>query len=237
MKPNKKQRCRADLINRILTLEIKPGSMLDETLLSEKYDLSRTPLREVIQRLAGEGYLTLEENRGAKVSSMDLASMRQFFQSAPMVYSAIARLAAENARPDQIETLKSVQLDFRRNGEAGESEAMAIQNHAFHRIIGEMAANPYLAPSLNRLLIDHTRMSQKFYKPGNSREHELVWLACQQHDEMIEAIENGEPSAAVQLTLDHWALSRDQIEKFVRPDPLPMELGMETVGEGKRNAV
>ena len=137
----------------------------------------RTPLREVFQKLAGEGYLSLQENRGAKVSSMDLENMRKFFQSAPMIYSAIARLAAENANPSQIEELKSAQAAFRRNGEAGEPEAMALQNHAFHRIIDEMAGNPYLSPSLNRLLIDHTRMGQKFYRPGNSSEREKVcWL-------------------------------------------------------------
>ena len=59
MKINKKQACQADLRQRILTLNIEPGSVLDETLLSQQYELSRTPLREVFQRLAGEGYLTL----------------------------------------------------------------------------------------------------------------------------------------------------------------------------------
>lgn len=237
---SKKQACHNDLVNRILTLEIAPGSMLDEIAIAEHYDLSRTPLREVFQKLAGEGYLLLEENRGAKVSSMDFENMRRFFQTAPMIYAAIARLAAENATPEQVERLKSVQRDFRRNGEAGESQEMAIQNHRFHRLIGEMAANPYLSPSLNRLLIDHTRMSQKFYRPANSREREQVWLACNQHDLMIDAIEKGESAQAVQLALDHWELSRNQMEKYVRPDPLPMSLSgdeADTVSGERRNAV
>lgn len=227
----KKQTCQESLIHRILTLDIQPGSTLDETILSEEYGLSRTPLREVFQKMAGDGYLVQNENRGTKVSSMDLTSMRNFFQSAPMIYASVARLAAENATRQQIDELKSVQINFRRAGEESESQEMAMYNHRFHHIIGEMAGSPYLSPSLNRLLIDHTRMSQMFYKPINSKERLLVWEACDQHDGMIEAIENKDPTSIVKLTIEHWELSRDRIEKFVRPDPLDMDIGLQEVGE------
>lgn len=227
----KKQTCQESLIHRILTLDIQPGSTLDETILSEEYGLSRTPLREVFQKMAGDGYLVQNENRGTKVSSMDLTSMRNFFQSAPMIYASVARLAAENATRQQIDELKSVQINFRRAGEESEPQEMAMYNHRFHHIIGEMAGSPYLSPSLNRLLIDHTRMSQMFYKPINSKERLLVWEACDQHDGMIEAIENKDPTSIVKLTIEHWELSRDRIEKFVRPDPLDMDIGLQEVGE------
>ena len=222
---SKKQICHAALVDRILTLDIAPGSMLDEILLCKEYELSRTPLREVLQKLGGEGYVQLEENRGAKVSSMDLENMRQFFQSAPMIYSAVTRLAAENASVPEVEALKSVQLKFKSAAESADARAMVIENHRFHSLIGEMARNPYLSPSLNRLLIDHTRMSQKFYRPIDDHGLEMVRTASDQHDQMIEAIEKREPVSAVELTLDHWELSRNQVERFVMPDPLPMQLG------------
>jgi len=226
---NKKIACHESLIQRILTLDIQPGSILDETLLSQEYGLSRTPLREVFQKLAGEGYLSQNENRGTKVSSMDLASMRNFFQSAPMIYSAVARLASENATAQQIEQLKAAQASFRRAGEQSETMEMAMHNHRFHKIIGEMAANQYLSPSLNRLLIDHTRMSQMFYKPVNSKERLLVWKACDQHDAMIEAIESRNSAAIAQLTIEHWELSRDRMEQFVKPDPLHVDIELKAV--------
>jgi len=224
MIPVKKEDCRAELIQRILTLKIAPGAMLDEAALSDEFGLSRTPLREVYQSLAGEGYLTLLRNRGAKVSSMDLESMRNFFQSAPMIYSAVGRLATENANPAQIADLQETQRRFRKACEEGETREMAIHNHRFHEIIGEMAESVYLEPSLRRLLIDHTRMSQMFYKPVNSKERLLVWDACDQHDSMIVAIEDSDAEAMVRLTLEHWELSRNRIEKFSRPDPLEFDL-------------
>ncbi|MEL6221002.1 MAG: GntR family transcriptional regulator, partial [Pseudomonadota bacterium] len=64
-----KETCFADLKRRILITDLAPGEDLDEATLSERYGISRTPLREVLQRLAGDGYVHLAANRGAKVAS------------------------------------------------------------------------------------------------------------------------------------------------------------------------
>jgi len=52
----------------------------------------------------------------------------------------------------------------------------------------------------------------------------LVSKASDQHDAMICAFEAQEPALAIDLTLQHWDLSRDRIERFVRPDPLPLDV-------------
>ncbi len=218
-----KSACFDELRSRILTLELAPGAALDESELSSTFGISRTPLREVMQRLAGAGYVAIAPNRGAKVASMDLSAMRTFLQTAPMIYASVARLAAENRTDPQIEELSDVQSRFRAAILSSAASDAAIQNHNFHRTIGEMAANPYLMPSLERMLIDHTRLSQTFYRPASDREADLVKKAADQHDQMIEAIRSRDASAAVELTMDHWDLSRDRMERFVRPDPLPLD--------------
>jgi len=221
---DKKSHCMEDLRMRILRQDISPGAILDESTLCEEYGVSRTPMREVFQRLGGEGYLELEQNRGAKVASMDLAVMRMFFQTAPLIYANIARLAAENRRSSEISALKETQIAFRRATENGEAGEAALCNHVFHEQIGEMAHNPYLLTSLNRMLIDHTRLSQTFYRPQSADERLRVKKACEQHDEMIVAIERQESALAIDLTLKHWDLSRDRLERFVTPDPLPLDV-------------
>ncbi|POZ99362.1 GntR family transcriptional regulator, partial [Pseudomonas sp. MWU12-2312b] len=60
-----------DLKRQILTMELDPDEALDEVILSERYGLSRTPVREVFRRLAGEGYVDIRENRGARVIPMN----------------------------------------------------------------------------------------------------------------------------------------------------------------------
>jgi DNA-binding GntR family transcriptional regulator len=223
MKPNRKIDCLENLRSRILTMSIEPGADLDESELSAAYGISRTPLREVLQRLAGEGYVDLSDNRGAKVASMNLSVMRTFFQTAPMIYCSISRLAAENRTGAQLDQLKDIQVQFARTIGSADAPGMALFNHRFHHKIGEMANNPYLTASLNRLLIDHTRLGQMFYRPASPAETLAVKQASQQHDALILAIEAGEVAVAVDLTLQHWDLSRDRMERFVRPDPLPMD--------------
>ena len=224
MKPNLKQQCLEDLRFRILTLAIEPGSDLDEVDLSKAYGISRTPLREVLQRLAGEGYVEMETNRGAKVASMTLTVMRTFFRTAPLIYCSIARLAAENRSTAQVVRLKEIQSAFARAVGGSDAVEMAMQNYRFHRLIGDMAADPYLMASLDRLLIDHTRLGQVFYRPSSPAESLAVKRAAQQHDAMIAAIEAADGDTIVDLTLEHWDLSRDRLERFVRPDPLPLDV-------------
>lgn len=234
MSKTKKSLCAADLRNRILSQDIAPGSDLDEARLSEEYGISRTPLREVLQRLAGDGFVRLEENRGAKVASMDLSVMRVFFQTAPLIYCSIARQAAENRTGPQLDQLKYIQVQFTAAIRAGDTDHVALLNHAFHEQMGEMAQNPYLLVSLKRMLIDHTRFSQTFFRPQTPADKDRIEKAIAQHDAMISAIEARETALAIDLTLQHWDLSRDQIEKYVRPDPLPLDV---ISMKDRRNAV
>ncbi len=216
-----------DLRSRILSQDIPPGSMLDEGVLCERYSLSRTPMREIFQTLAGEGFLELTRNRGAIVAPMDLATLRVFFQTAPLVYASIARLAAENRRPEQVDALRTIQETFRQATTTGDAQASALSNHQFHEAIGEMAHNPYLLPSLKRMLIDHTRLSQTFYRPKSEDERTRVSTACDQHDQMIDAIAAQDGARAADLTLAHWDLSRDRLERFVTPEPLPFDMTLQ----------
>ena len=224
MAKSDKDRLYTDLKRKILTLELEPSTSLDETTLSAAYGISRTPLRDVFRQLAGEGYIQIRDNRGTIVSPMSHKTMRDFFLTAPLVYSTIARLAAQNARPAQIEELRRVQEQFRQAVRNGSAEGMVFWNDRFHFVMGEMADNHYLMPSLQRLLIDHARIGQTFWRARSKDMHGRIDTAADQHDQLIEAIAAGDEEAAVAVTLDHWALSRDHMEMFVRPDPLPITI-------------
>lgn len=219
-----KEKLYRDLKKQILTMELEPGQPLDETSLSDSYSISRTPLRDVFRQLAGEGYLTIVNNRGASVSSMSHKVLRDFFLTAPLLYASIGRLAAENAKPGQIEAIKGVQKQFVAAVETGDVDERVYWNDRFHALMGEMADNQYLKPSYERLLIDHARISQTFYRPHDAEMAERMNQAVAHHNEMIEAIEAGDSKRVVELIIEHWELSRDYLDRFVRPDPLPTEM-------------
>ena len=219
-----KQAIYDDLKKQILTLQLEPGSALDEASLSKRYAISRTPLREILRGLAAEGCVQIVNNRGAYVSSMDHKVLRDFFLTAPMIYSAIGRLAAQYANPEQIRQIREIQEKFRMAIAIKSSADMVYWNQCFHALMGEMADNPYLKPSYDRLLIDHARISQTFYRPRDKEMQGRMFNALEQHDAMIAAIEASDSQRVVDLIVEHWELSRDLIEYFVKPDPLAFEM-------------
>jgi DNA-binding GntR family transcriptional regulator len=212
----------------ILTQELAPGADLDEATLSDEWGLSRTPLRDVLRQLAGEGYLDIRANRGARVSEMSHRTLRDFFLAAPMIYGAVLRLAAQNAQEIQIAALKDAQRAFKTALRGGDIGARALANNHFHEITGQMAGNVYILPSFQRLLIDHARISMTFFRPQDTEMAENLTLASQHHDAIIAAIEAGDEEAAGALAGEHWNLSRDRIEQFVMPSGLDLQLGNAT---------
>jgi len=220
-----KTTCIDDLRRRILTHELDPGLYLDELEIGETYGISRPPVREALRQLAGEGYVVLHENRGAQVAPMSHKTLRNFFIAAPMIYAAVARLAAQHASPAQVERLKQVQRSFRIAIRNGDVTQRALLNERFHATMGEVADNEYLMPSLRRLLIDHTRIGMTFYNPRQTNLARQQATAADQHDQFIELIAAGDADAAADLAVAHWELSREQIEKFVTPDSIQIPLG------------
>lgn len=216
-----------DLKRQILTMELDPDSALDEIGLSERYGLSRTPTRDILRRLAGEGYVEIRENRGARVIPMNHSTLRNFFQVAPMVYAAIGRLAVQNFKPHQLAELKDAQKRFRAASVAEDGLAMVLENNRFHEIMGEMSGNVYLRPSLGRLLIDHARIGHTFFRPRNDDMKRRLGLSVEHHDAFIAAIADHDEEAVVSLVFDHWELSRENMEMFIAPAPLTADLPAE----------
>ncbi|KRB55024.1 GntR family transcriptional regulator [Rhizobium sp. Root708] len=209
-----------DLKRQILTMELDPDADLDEGSMSERYGLSRTPVRDIFRRLAGEGYIDIRENRGARVIPMNHVTLRNFFLVAPMIYAAIGRLAVQNFKPTQLADLKQTQERFRTASVSMDPLAMVIENNRFHEIFGEMSANAYLQPSLGRLLIDHARIGHTFFRPRNDDMKRRLQVAVDHHDAFIEAVAAHDEDAVVDLVFEHWELSRENMEMFIAPQGL-----------------
>jgi len=207
-----------DLKRQILTMELDPDEDLDEVSISERYGLSRTPVRDIFRRLAGEGYIDIRENRGARVIPMNHSTLRNFFMVAPMIYAAIGRLAVQNFKPRQLSELKDTQERFRAASMTGDTLTMVLENNRFHEIMGEMSGNVYLRPSLGRLLIDHARIGHTFFHPRNDDMRQRLRLAVEHHDSFITAINAHDEDAVVDLVFEHWELSRENMELYIAPE-------------------
>ncbi len=220
-----------DLKRQILTMELDPDADLDEVMLSEKYGVSRTPVRDIFRRLAGEGYIDIRENRGARVIPMNHTTLRNFFLVAPMVYAAIGRLAVQNFKPAQLTDLKNTQERFRRASQEVDTLGMVLENNRFHEIFGEMSANVYLQPSLNRLLIDHARIGHTFFHPRSDDMRRRLQLSVEHHDGFIAALAAHDEDAVVDLVFEHWELSRENMEMFIAPQGIKADAQLGAPGQ------
>lgn len=216
----------ASLRHRILTMQIAPGSVLDEIALSEEFGLSRPPVREAMRQLAGEGFIELEANRPARVTSMSYQSLRDFFLVAPLIYAATTRLAAEVATKADIANLKEIQASFRESVDGDDVDGRVFYNDQFHLRIGEVARNPYLLPSLRRLLIDHARIGKIFYRPASAQMQDNLEEACRQHDDIIDAIAGHDADRAETLVRAHLDLSRRNMAMYAAPEGMPVAIGV-----------
>ena len=173
------------------------------------FGLSRPPVRELLRQIAAEGYIELEANRAPRVAAMNHDSLHSFFVAAPLIYIATTQLAATNASTAENEALKAIQVLFRQAIEARDVENRVVYNDAFHLEIGKMAHNDYLMPSLRRLLIDHARLGKIFYRhPTTDDMQQDLETACDQHDQMIDAIERRESARAEAILREHSRLAQ-----------------------------
>ncbi|MCT4608352.1 MAG: GntR family transcriptional regulator [Pelagimonas sp.] len=220
---SKKEFCLENLKANILTMKLAPGVELDEQGVAQEYGLSRTPMREIYQVLNGEGFVTLQQNRGARVASLDVSTARYLFQTAPTVLANTARLACDHRTDDQLALAQSLVDAIEAAQEDGDAGQTALLDYQLHMLIGQMAGNSYLMPALQRVLIDQTRMSLDFYDPEKKKEKKQVRKAALQHETILAAIRDCNPERAANHSIQHWDLLQTRMDEFLKPAPLPLD--------------
>jgi DNA-binding GntR family transcriptional regulator len=145
------------LEDEIVSGAIAAGSVLRQELLSERFDVSRTPIREALRRLAALGLVSFEPNKGVRVRTLSRAELREAFLVRAELEGLATERAAPRMTPELLAALDSAEHRFaeltarlRENARRGiddthlASEWMRA-NHAFHDVIYEAADAPYVA--------------------------------------------------------------------------------------------
>src|SRR5690348_1878622 len=122
----------------ILDLELKPGTLLDETLVSRQFGVSRSPVREALIRLSAEGLVQNLRNRTSIVAPFDVAALPAYFDAMQLLYRLSARLAAANVTPPQVERLWQIVRAHEDSLHRGDMKSMVGLNHDFHTAVAEM---------------------------------------------------------------------------------------------------
>src|SRR5262245_50563092 len=154
----------AALRQSILDLELEPGSAIDEVSLSEQFSMSRTPIREALVRLSGEGLVTTLPNRTTIVTPIDFVKLPSYFDALSLMYRVTTRSAAIHRRPDDLAAIRLSQADFASAVKRRDAIGMISANRDFHMAIAETGGNPYVTSFFARLLDEGRRILRVYYQ-------------------------------------------------------------------------
>lgn len=201
----------------ILALSLRPGDPIDEGALVRDLRMSRTPVREALIRLAGEGLVELLPNRGARVADMPLMSLPEFFEALALAQRATHRLAAIRRTA---EDLAGIEGEHRRFAAIARHEPAGIPaaNRAFHAAIARAAHNAFLTQCYGELLDQGLRLSRftVIYDPprGSTRRRHFETVVAD-HDALLEAIRRRDAGAAERHAARHADLFRRRVLDFL----------------------
>lgn len=173
------------LRDEILDLKLPPGSPIDEVHLAERFGMSRTPIREALVRLAGEGLIETLPNRSAMVSNIDVLNLHTFYDAITLMYRVTTRLAAQYHRPADLDKIRAHQASYAVAVTAQDALAMVATNRDLHWAIAEAGRNPYYTNLTLRLLDEGRRILRLYYQSFDDR---LPKEYVEEHEAMIAAI-------------------------------------------------
>ncbi len=214
------------LRDRVLAASLKPGEFIREQDVSARLQVSRTPVREALGRLASEGFLERIPHRGFRVPEESAADLAEFYP----IMCALEVLAAEESFPrldaDALEELREVNRSYRAAFAEQDIKAGIAVNHEFHHLLSAGSSNDRLLR-----MLDELRSKVKSLEIW-AFSHISEWTeSIEQHDQILDAIEAGSIERAIEVLKENrsktyhdyqtnsWPYAR------MRPagDNLPME--------------
>jgi len=190
----------AALKERVLTCVLKPGERLVEAELCASLEVSRTPLREALNRLANEGLVVASPFRGYSVAPLTARDFHDLCEVRRMIEPAVAALAAERAMPDDIARLTELSTLTYTPGDQESYLGYMQANTRFHLEIARCARNSQLESIVVAVLDRHQRPCFLGLDVGiDAKEATLEHLA------VVDAIRSHDAARAQKLMTRHIA--------------------------------
>jgi DNA-binding GntR family transcriptional regulator len=204
------------LRDEILNLVLQPGEPIDEISLAERLSMSRTPIREALVRLAGDGLVTLLPNRSTVVSQIDFPNLHHFFDALTLMYRVTTRLAATFHDAADLTAIRLRQDAFAKVVLAGDTAGMIQLNRDFHVAVAAAGRNPYYLQLFSRLLDEGRRILRLYYYP--TFEPRLPHPYIQEHEAIIAAVAARDVDTCDRLAKDHADKIVRQIQDMMARD-------------------
>lgn len=193
----------------IVRLELAPGAVLREESLQLQLGTGRTPIREALQRLVRDQFVTVLPRRGMYVSNIDVSELSTLYETRAILEPYATRLACARGRPDQWSAMAAA-LARADRPESTPAELIEIDREC-HEIVWSAANNRFLTDTLDMLYAQSDRLWHMYLA-----EVDDMADAVAEHAEILEALIEGDADRAASLVEAHVRAFDEQVRTAVK---------------------
>lgn len=206
---------RSDLIadaleNEIATGALEDGARLDEVALATRFGVSRTPIREALQRLASTGLVEQRPRRGVFVAQPGPVELLEMFEVMAELEGICVRLAAERLTDDDLAALEDANVACAHAVSEGDSDQYYHANEQFHLRLYAACGNGFLESEARRL---HRRL--KPYRRLQLRLRGRMDQSLQEHRAVLTALHDGNGTDASAALRAHVSVQGEKFHRLI----------------------
>jgi DNA-binding GntR family transcriptional regulator len=207
------ERAYVQLREQIIRVELPPGTLLREDELTQRLGAGRTPVREALQRLQRDGFVTVLPRRGTLVSEINITDLAAIYEVRMRLESWASRLAAERVTEEDRGEARSLSDELA--AVAGDDyEALLTLDRRVHRFVYRCAKNDFLAETLDQyhnLSLRILHVAMKRYPALTPRLEDVV------HEQrtVLDAILRGDGDTAERVAVAHISTFERAIREVI----------------------
>ena len=204
-----KRKIYLDLKQRLINCEYSPGSELNELMLTERYGVSRTPIREAVSQLELEGYVKVLPKKGIYITDVSIEQVLQIFKTRLEIEPITLRMAVPYLNVQDL-------IAFRRKFQEPEPDLYRAQqlDTGMHLYLIDRCGNDYLIDMMHRLFDDNTRVVI-----ASGQTVTKIHNAVVEHTEILDSlITHQPPEISAELMRKHIETCRAEALKYFSSD-------------------
>jgi DNA-binding GntR family transcriptional regulator len=205
------------ILERILHLQLPPGTFVNEQSLAAELELGRVPVREALARLATDRFITVLPRRGTVVTPLSLTDVLDMFEAREAIECGVAHIAATRARPDDLATLRELVRAADRAREDTGYEEFLRADHEVHTFLVHLVRNPLLQDAADRLLLHSIRFWRTCWDSRPPRMEAMI-----SHADLLRALESRNPEQAEKAMRNHLRTSRQLVQVLFQDGTGPL---------------
>lgn len=205
----------------ILWCVVAPGQEVTESMLSERYELGKAPVRSALLRLRQEGLVRPLPRRGYQIAPVTIRDVQEIFQVRLVLEPPAARMAAGHTDADQLRALEAqVQAAYLPGDRSSEAKFLEA-NRGFHVTVAGMTGNHRLASLVEKVLEETDRILH-FGLALQDRSDQFR----HEHEDLVFALVEGDADLAERLTYESITNARDVVMEGILNSPTLLDVGL-----------